>query len=87
MAKCEHCQQEMQANEITTCTYPFVRIGDVLFERNTTHFDYGERCHDCNIENKKGNVHHYGCDMEECPKCGEQMFCCDCDLQAVVKKV
>lgn len=33
-------------------------------------------CHDCNVT--KGQYHHLGCDMEECPRCGGQLISCDC---------
>jgi hypothetical protein len=41
---------------------------------------YGEpltgQCHDCGIQ--IGGLHHFGCDMEECPRCHEQLISCDC---------
>lgn len=33
-------------------------------------------CHDCLVV--KGQYHVEGCDMERCPKCGGQFFCCSC---------
>jgi hypothetical protein len=33
-------------------------------------------CHDCGV--KEGQVHGYGCDMEQCPFCGTQLISCDC---------
>jgi len=36
----------------------------------------GGRCHDCGTPD--GGLHHAGCDMEECPKCGYQAICCPC---------
>lgn len=36
----------------------------------------GHRCHDCGIE--RGGVHHPGCDMERCPRCGGQLIGCGC---------
>lgn len=33
-------------------------------------------CHDCGAT--VGEYHHPGCDMEACPKCGEQYFICEC---------
>lgn len=35
-----------------------------------------QKCHDCGIS--EGQIHHYGCDMEECPFCGEQLISCQC---------
>ena len=33
------------------------------------------KCHDCGV--LPGKFHHPGCDMEQCPKCGEQAISCD----------
>lgn len=33
-------------------------------------------CHDCAA--LKGQLHAPGCDVERCPVCGEQAFCCNC---------
>ncbi len=33
-------------------------------------------CHDCGA--KEGEIHMWGCDMEECPFCGGQLISCDC---------
>ncbi len=34
-------------------------------------------CHDCKAE--EGYLHTPGCDMEKCPKCGDQIISCECD--------
>jgi len=39
------------------------------------------RCHDCGA--KEGHLHHPGCDMERCPKCGGQAIGCDCGLTQI----
>jgi len=33
-------------------------------------------CHNCNAE--EGQLHVYGCDMESCPFCGQQLIACGC---------
>jgi len=36
-------------------------------------------CHDCRAV--KGQLHVFGCDVEECPFCGRQAFICGCKLK------
>ncbi len=75
---CDDCKCEMTSEDTKTCTYDQVYIGDQWYNRNTEYFDHGERCHDCNIKNEVGNIHHFGCSVERCPACGEQLLSCDC---------
>ena len=35
-----------------------------------------EECHDCSV--RTGQRHHVGCDMEQCPRCGNQALTCEC---------
>lgn len=41
----------------------------------------GERCGDCGA--KYGFYHHFGCDIERCPICGDQAAFCDCEVVAL----
>lgn len=34
------------------------------------------RCGDCGVEERQ--LHHWGCDMERCPKCFGQALGCEC---------
>jgi hypothetical protein len=38
--------------------------------------DTKHRCHDCGVA--LGGIHHWGCDMEHCPRCGNPLFFCAC---------
>ncbi len=38
-------------------------------------------CHDCRVI--KGQFHVPSCDVEQCPRCGEQALSCDCELEDV----
>ena len=88
---CDDCGKVMLDPGTESCSKNILIIGSkegwVLerFYRNTTYFDYNERCHDCGILNKPGNTHHYGCDIERCPKCGLQLLCCECVVGKSIK--
>ena len=81
MTQCNDCSQEMrEADSCSQNALIFEREGKLplVYMRNSTYFDDNERCHDCGIVNKPGNVHHAGCDMERCPLCGCQLISCGC---------
>lgn len=85
MVKCNDCRKEMCDPKTTSCDMTHVRIGKAWYKRDTTYFDFNERCHDCGITNTHGNTHHWGCDVERCPKCGKQLISCGCDINAVAR--
>jgi hypothetical protein len=85
MAICKDCKQEMTKN--LPCTYPDILIDGKWYDRITIKSCYGDTCHDCAIPNVKGNLHHFGCDMEQCPKCGGQLISCDCHKEAIGKAI
>lgn len=79
MANCEDCNDEMLS--VGTCTKKFIQFGDKFYARITENDgkdDTTNRCHDCGIIMKYGNIHHQGCDWERCPRCGGQLLACGC---------
>jgi len=61
----------MKKNRIPWGKEPFIKeekLSGEQFEEN-----YGT-CHDCGA--KFGEIHEYGCDMEECPVCHRQFMGC-----------
>lgn len=82
MAKCADCGQEMIGSD--SCSVALVRCAGRVHRRNTSYFDVNQTCHDCGIENKEGNFHHFGCDVERCPACGLQLISCGCSPELVL---
>jgi len=86
---CRDCRQMMNPGE--GCSATIVQIGDTDFYR----IQSGDRqdlipcmgldrtCHDCNV--KPGQYHHYGCSMERCPRCGDQLYICRCNGKYYIK--
>jgi hypothetical protein len=90
MATCMDCEQEMNDPGVRSCTHARLRFGDgpvVDRVRYSTSPEEGDgwardadhRCHDCNVA--PGGIHHFGCDVERCPRCDGQLICCDCEYE------
>jgi hypothetical protein len=84
-AICRHCKQDMLVAD--GCSFNKLQIKSgrkkTLVDRCTEmrcHED--EQCHDCGA--KVGHVHHFGCDNETCPLCGDQLAFCKCKFVAFV---
>ncbi len=80
MAQCEVCGAEMKT--ALTCALTSLVVGDLRRQRlpygaETDRPPGGPRCRDCGV--LTGGVHHPGCSVEQCPGCGQQLFCCDCE--------
>lgn len=73
------------------CTFNKIEIDGKIYDRVIGGFfeelegKPDKKCHDCGINNDGKSMHHFGCDMEECPACGGQLLSCDCDKQNVLK--
>jgi hypothetical protein len=83
MARCCVCEREMSSRRVISCDAEARRglvpmsIGDELYEPVRFPIDGPrERCRDCGV--LKGQIHHFGCCIEECPACGGQFISCGC---------
>ena len=79
MAICEDCTREMTL--AASCDVRAVELVGQRYLRipYRPRWPTGAstmRCHDCGV--RPGGYHHLGCDMERCPRCSGQLFCCDC---------
>ena len=74
-AKCEDCQGYML--EAKGCNKAYMKMKGKWYKRDLGFWqDTGDRCHDCGAIS--GNIHHFGCDVERCPKCKNQLLSCEC---------
>lgn len=84
-ALCETCGQRKLIVDGCSChtvecngkRYERIRYGEESIEWNDN------CCHDCGA--RPGHFHHPGCDVEECPVCGEQLISCGCDIEFVTE--
>ncbi len=85
MARCEQCLQ--QFHQVDSCTWHYLEIEGEMYGREGT-YSFGKqfeqivnpekkRCDDCGV--LVGSVHHFGCTIERCPCCGEELATCTCD--------
>ena len=91
MIKYKDCINEIE-NGTKTCEFAQISIGEKVYDRRIKKEHYGPeygnwggKCSDCGIIVEVGNVHHYGCDMDICPKCDWQEILCTCtDLESLI---
>jgi hypothetical protein len=87
MAVCVDCEQEMTDPNGASCTYTRLRFADGEIRTRVGYStrrgggdswapDVHHRCHDCGVF--PGGVHHFGCDVERCPRCHRQLITCGC---------
>jgi hypothetical protein len=78
---CKCCHQDCGDVETVSCLIPQIQIDGIIYRRSKYHLDEEERrCHDCGIVH--GGIHHYECNVEQCPVCLDQLISCDCKDKA-----
>jgi len=82
MAICTYCQLEMTTAR--SCTVDALHLDGRQFalaphgtEPGMSKFR-GTRCGDCGVS--WGGLHHLGCDLQGCPRCGRQLLSCGCSF-------
>lgn len=83
MAKCTACNREMLT--ANGCEFQWIFANGKKYRRIKCGglgdflegYDRNDRCGDCGA--KVGYFHHWGCDIERCPACGNQLISCDCE--------
>ena len=88
--QCAGCHKPIGTTDSCTDTaYPYVVDGQVRWLKP---IPYGqeswdeigltppERCHDCGVV--AGRIHHWHCDVADCPNFGQQLLGCDCDMRS-----
>ena len=70
MAICTWCEQEMLTG--ASCTIDALHHREVTWPLPRTR----SRCGDCGTA--RGGLHHPGCDLQRCLRCGGQLISCGC---------
>jgi hypothetical protein len=72
MAACPTCSREMLAAHSCRIRLSAIRYGSETHPAEP----WPEPCRDCGVSN--GGIHHPGCCLEQCSRCGDQRLGCGC---------
>lgn len=76
MAACPTCSREMLAAH--SCR---IRLGAVRYgSERVVPEPWPDPCRDCGVSS--GGIHHPGCCLEQCRRCGDQLLGCPCAVMA-----
>jgi len=70
--------QSHTGNVIEGIAYPRVRYGEEKIDGGADQHP----CPDCGAA--KGQFHVFGCELDECPRCGDKVHNCDCPFDEAV---
>ncbi len=74
VASCAYCGRGIGVQE---CLYDYVVVDGVEYQRvRVVESPVYEGEPNCECGCEIGQVHHVGCDLEDCPRCGEQFLSC-----------
>ncbi len=80
MADCKQCGRDIEDSRTITCSRNLIAYkDDTYLPRVPYGDDETERCPVCFVV--PGGVHHAGCYMERCPKCGKRLVSCGCLIE------
>lgn len=74
---CERCGKQIDDIRTTKClNIPIEYEDDIPLRRIPYRQATANRCPVCHV--MPGKIHHDGCPVEKCPKCGHKLASCQC---------
>ena len=83
MMRRKGCNQNMLEVDTCLCEEVISRKDGRTYKRDSTFSLPDGRCEKCGVVEAPGNYHHVGCENEACPRCGDFVWLCDCDMEIV----